>query len=137
MEIKKIKNFKKTAIILCGGKGTRLGSLGKKFQKSLVKVQEKEILWYIIKILKKNKFDQIILPTGYKGKLIKNFLSKNKNFGLDIQCVFTGLNSNIGKRIYKIQNKILSQNILLLNGDAIFDLNLNNIFKDHTKKKRI
>ena len=38
----------KTAIILCGGKGTRLGSIGKKFPKTLVKVQGVEILRYIL-----------------------------------------------------------------------------------------
>ena len=43
----------KTAIILCGGKGTRLGEIGKKMPKTLVKVQEKPILWYILKSLKK------------------------------------------------------------------------------------
>ena len=43
----------RTAIILCGGKGTRLGELGKKTAKTLVKVQGKPILWYILKILKK------------------------------------------------------------------------------------
>ena len=43
-----------TAVILCGGKGTRLGSLGKKkVPKTLVKVQGREILWYILKVLKK------------------------------------------------------------------------------------
>ena len=36
----------KTAIILCGGKGSRLGSLGKKIPKTLVKVQNKEILYH-------------------------------------------------------------------------------------------
>ena len=41
MEIKK-KILKKTAIILCGGKGTRLGKLGKKLPKTLVKIQNKE-----------------------------------------------------------------------------------------------
>ena len=40
---------KKTTVILCGGKGTRLGTLGKKVPKTLVKVQNKEILWYILK----------------------------------------------------------------------------------------
>ena len=39
----------KTAVILCGGKGTRLGSLGKKMPKTLLKVQGKPIIWYIIK----------------------------------------------------------------------------------------
>ncbi len=38
--------MKKSALILCGGKGTRLGVLGKRYPKSLVKIQGKEILWY-------------------------------------------------------------------------------------------
>jgi len=42
----------KCAVVLCGGKGSRLGLLGKKIPKTLVKVQGKEILWYIIKYLK-------------------------------------------------------------------------------------
>ena len=43
----------RSAVILCGGRGTRLGNLGKKTPKTLIKVQGKEILWYIINILKK------------------------------------------------------------------------------------
>ena len=66
-----------TAVILCGGKGTRLGSLGKKVPKTLVKVQGREILWYILKVLKKNHFNHIILPIGYRGTSIKKFCKKN------------------------------------------------------------
>ena len=64
----------KTAIILCGGKGSRLGSLGKKIPKTLVKVQNKEILWYIISFLKSSGFNNIVLPLGYKGNQIKIIL---------------------------------------------------------------
>ena len=123
-----------TAIILCGGKGSRLGNLGKKLPKALLKVQQKEILWYIIKILIKNKFKHLILPTGYKGNLIKNYVKKNK-FKIKIDCINTGQNSNIGFRIAKIIKKVKSENVLLLNGDAIFDLNINLIYKNHLKKK--
>ena len=76
MEIKKTLKEDKAAIILCGGKGSRLGVLGKRLPKSLVQVQKKEILWYIINILSKNKFSHLILPTGYKGNVIKNFVKK-------------------------------------------------------------
>ena len=50
----------KSAVILCGGKGTRLGELGKKMPKTLVKVQNKPIIWYILKSLKKNNFNHFI-----------------------------------------------------------------------------
>ena len=64
----------KTVLILCGGKGTRLGAIGKKTPKTLIKVQGKPIIWYIIKILIKNGFNHFILPIGYKGVQIKNIL---------------------------------------------------------------
>ena len=44
---------KRTAIILCGGLGSRLGQISKKIPKTLVKIQGREILWYIINFLKK------------------------------------------------------------------------------------
>ena len=77
----------RTAIILCGGKGSRLGILGKRLPKSLVQVQNKEVVWYIINILTKNKFNHLILPTGYKGNLIKNYIKKNK---FRLKLVFDG-----------------------------------------------
>ena len=65
----------KTAVILCGGKGTRLGLLGKKIPKSMVKIHNYPIIWYIINILRQNSFNHIILPIGYKGHLIEKYLS--------------------------------------------------------------
>lgn len=125
----------RSAIILCGGRGTRLGLIGKKLPKTLIKIQKKEILWYILKTLKKNNFNHIILPTGYKSNLIKKFISKNSKIIPNIDLVETGINTNIGKRIHLIKEKILSENFLLLNGDAIFDFNINKIFLNHQKKK--
>ena len=68
----------KTAIILCGGKGTRLGVLGKKIPKTLIKIQGKEILWYIINILKIHGFNNFIIPLGYKGNQVKKFFKKKQ-----------------------------------------------------------
>jgi|TARA_B110000114_G_C15060051_1_gene384988 glucose-1-phosphate cytidylyltransferase len=133
MENSKLKEI--TIIILCGGKGSRLGALGKKIPKTLAKVQNKEILWYILNFLKYSGFKNIILPLGYKGKKIQNFLKKYKFSNLNIETINTGVNTNIGKRLYLVRNKIKSENILLLNGDAIFKFNLKNIYKNHCKKK--
>lgn len=126
---------KRTAIILCGGKGTRLGALSKKMPKTLVKIQDKEILWYIINILKMNNFNHFILPIGYKGKKIKKFIEKNFKGDEDIDIFETGLNSSISSRIFKIKKYIKSNDFLLLNGDAIFNFNIDKIYKYHVKKK--
>jgi len=126
----------KTAIILCGGKGTRLGEIGKKIPKTLVMVQKKPILWYILNELLKNQVNHFILPIGHKGNLIKNFLKnfeKKCKHKLLIDTVDTGKNTTIANRIFKVSHKIISDNFLLLNGDAIFDFNLSKIIKNHIK----
>jgi glucose-1-phosphate cytidylyltransferase len=127
----------RTAVILCGGKGSRLGLIGKKMPKTLVKINGRPILWYILNELINNKFNHFILPIGYKGEMIKDYI---KNFFLKkkykIEVIKTGINSSISKRINKIKNKILSNNFILLNGDAIFSFNLNKIYLEHIKKNK-
>lgn len=136
MKKKENKKFRNnTAVILCGGRGTRLGVLGNKLPKTLVKLNNKPILWYILNHLKIHGFQDVILPLGYRGELIKKFLKKNKNFGLNIKMINTGLNTNIGKRLFLISDEIKSKNFLLLNGDAIFRFNLKDIYKNHCAKK--
>jgi len=126
--------LKRTAVILCGGKGSRLGLLGKKIPKCLVSINRKPIIWYILKILMKNNFNHIVIPAGYRSQMIKKYLNNNKDFkDLQIEIIETGLDTTIAKRIFLIKKKIISKNFLLLNGDAIFDLNINKIFKKHIK----
>ena len=130
-----MKNLnQKTAVILCGGKGSRLGSLSKKIPKSMVKINNYPIIWFIIKNLIKNSFNHLILPVGYKGNLIKKYIKTQKDFkNLNIEIVDTGNNTRISKRIFLIKDKIKSKNFLLMNGDAIFDFNLKKIYQDHEK----
>tara|TARA_B100001939_G_C16903695_1_gene601235 strand:- start:205 stop:981 length:777 start_codon:yes stop_codon:yes gene_type:complete len=128
------KNFK-TAIILCGGRGTRLGSISKFIPKSLVKINGRPIIWYIIKNLLKNSFNHFILPVGYKGNLIKKYILKQKDFkNLFIEIINTGENTTIAKRIFLVKNKVISNNFLLMNGDAIFDFDLKKIYNFHKKQ---
>ena len=125
----------KTAVILCGGRGTRLGSITKKIPKSMVKIQNKPIIWYILKSLKKNGFNHFVLPIGYKGKLIKKYLDKNIFDDFNFDILDTGVDTPIAKRVNKIKNFIKSESFILLNGDAIFDINLKKIFNNHIKNK--
>ena len=129
-----------TAVILCGGKGTRLGSLGEKIPKTLVNVEGYPILWYIIFSLIRNSINHLILPLGYKGEMIKKFIKKkfqknNQLFKIDL--IDNVKNTSIAKRINKVKKFIKSKNFVLLNGDAIFDFDLNKIFLNHEKKNTI
>ena len=98
--------LRKTAVILCGGKGSRLGSLGKKIPKTLVKIHSKPIIWYVLNELAKNSFNHFILPLGYKGHLISKYIKSNKHFNkFDIELIYTGENKKISQRIEQIKKK--------------------------------
>jgi len=113
-----------------------MGSQRNQTPKTMIKIQGKEIIWYIINILKKNKFNQIILPLGYKGNMIRKFAKKYKSLFNEVDLINTGENSNIGKRISLVRDKIKSDNFLLLNGDAIFNFDIDKIFKKHQQRKK-
>lgn len=131
----KKKNYN-SAIILCGGKGTRLGILGRKLPKTLIKIMGKPIIWYIMKFLQKNSINHFILPVGYKGEMIKKYFKNNLEFkDVKIDIINTGVSSSIAYRIYKIKKKIISQNFILLNGDAVFNFNIKKFLINHMLAK--
>ena len=83
-----------TAIILCGGKGNRLRPITKFIPKPLVKIKNKEILFYIIKHLFFYNIKDCILAGGYKSNLLQKY-AKNKK----VSVINTGLNADIIQRI--------------------------------------
>ena len=128
------------AVLFCGGKGSRLGSIGKKKNKSLILVHNKPIIFYIISKLLKSNINKIIFPLGYKGGHVKKYVQKQFSNHIDkFIFVNTGVNSEISERLVKIKKYFSKDKIVLLvNGDTIFDFNLLNFVKSHiTSKKKI
>ena len=57
-------------VILCGGKGTRLGNLTKNTPKPLIKVGKKPFLEYLLENISRFGFKEIILLISYKSKFL-------------------------------------------------------------------
>ena len=72
------------ALILVGGKGSRLGKITKKIPKPLLKINKKPFLDYIIKFLLKFKIKKIILLTKFKYQKF-NKIYDRKKFASKIQ----------------------------------------------------
>ncbi len=131
MYIQKIKK-NLTTIILCGGKGQRLKPITNKTPKSLIKIDNKEILTHIIKNVKKYNIDNFLVLTGYKKKKVESFL--RKNFKNKINYLDTGQNTDILRRIKK-GTKFYKDYLLICYGDTLADININKLIKYHFKKK--
>ena len=76
----KLDKFKKnlSTIILCGGKGKRLLPLTKSIPKPLIKIKNKEILFYIIEHLLSFRVNEIFLSVGLQKNYFSNFVKKKR-----------------------------------------------------------
>ena len=127
---------KSRAVILCGGKGSRLGTLTRNIPKPLLKVHGRPLLWYLVLTLLKYGFRYLLFPVGYKGDLIQEFLHKEFD-GLDIsiECVDTGENASIADRLLKIADRIPSgSDFFLVNGDTYFNFDISDMYNFHLKQ---
>lgn len=116
------------AIILCGGKGTRLGHKFKNTNKSLIKIKGKTLISKNINYLMKNKISNIFVVTGHAHQKVEKEVVKN--FNNKIFLNYTGINSSILERINKTIKFIDTFDyILIMNGDSLYKFDLKNIFK--------
>lgn len=131
------KKYKFSAVILCGGLGTRIKEFTNKIPKPMIKIKNRPIIDYIIKKILTSNCSKIILPLGYKGEMIEKYVKKKFKLSLDrIEFVKTGKNTSVSNRIKKIKKKLSNyQSFLLINGDTIFDGNLNKMIKFHNLNK--
>ncbi len=142
--LKIMKNSIKIAdlpvVILAGGLGTRISENKGKLPKALVKIGNKPILYHLIRYFSYFGSKKFIICIGYKGKLINNYFRKNaynKNYkNLDIKLIYTGLNSNTGLRIKKIEKEIKSD-FFLTYCDGLTNLNLKKLLKVYKNNKKI
>lgn len=124
-------------VILCGGKGTRLGFETKIIPKPMAKIDSNPIILHIINYYKRFGFKEFILAIGYKGKIIKDYF-KRKNSSLQIKCVDTGTNTLTGGRLLKLKKYLINdEHFMLTYGDGLTNQNLNKLKDFHIKKKKI
>ena len=119
-------------MILCGGKGSRLGNIGKKIPKSLLLLNKKPILGYIIENLIKNGFNEIHISGYYKISKIYTYIKKFKN--KNIKCHNDG-DISILQRISKNLKKT-KRDLLVCYGDEIANIDYNKIIKKHYFSKK-
>jgi NDP-sugar pyrophosphorylase family protein len=72
------------AVILAGGKGTRLKPYTTVFPKPLMPLGDKPILEIVIGQLKSHGFDEAIITVGHLAELIMTFFGDGSKFGVKI-----------------------------------------------------
>lgn len=121
------------AVIMAGGKGTRLSSVLKDIPKPMVPLEEKPLLEYQIENLKENGIDNIILVVGHLGSVIKEHFGDGRKFGVSITYYEENIPLGTAGALFFLKEK-LEDDFILLFGDLFVNVNFKRFYQYHKKK---
>ena len=124
------------AVILAGGRGTRLSEETQMRPKPMLKIGEKPVLWHIMKIFSHYNINDFVICCGYRGEIIKEYF-ENISEKWNIDLVDTGLDTMTGGRIKRIQKYIDNKRFFLLYGDDLKSANIPELLNFHIKNKKL
>jgi mannose-1-phosphate guanylyltransferase len=122
------------ALILAGGKGTRLRPLTVYTPKPIVPVVNRPFLLYQLDILSKAGITDVTLSLSYQPNKIEDLLGDGSDFGVNLRFVTEP--SPLGTAgAYKFAANDIRDTTIVLNGDILTDVDLAKIVELHRSKK--
>lgn len=146
------------AVILCGGRGTRIREASEVLPKPMLPIGNRPLLWHIMKIYSYYGIKDFILCLGYKGWLIKEFFlnyrakvsdvtvtldgqdsviyhqGQKEELDWKITLVETGDNSQTGARVWAARKYLEDCDMFSLTyGDGVADINIKSLIQSHKK----
>ena len=146
-------------VILAGGKGTRIAEESQLRPKPMVEIGGKPILWHIMKGYSFYGIHEFIICAGYKQEYIKEWFAQYFIHTSDVTFDFTkgnkitihqehaepwivtvvdtGLETQTGGRIKRVQPYIGDNTFLMTYGDGVSDVNIPEVIKFHQEHKKL
>lgn len=146
-------------VILCGGKGTRIGNEANYIPKAMVKVGHQPIVWHVMKRYSLAGYKDFILALGLKGEIIRDYFTKYSSYTTDIRVslkdgkveeftqhqendwkvtlVDTGDLALSGARIQRCKKYIEDEDFMVTYSDSIANVDIKKLLLFHKKLKKI
>lgn len=148
------------AVILAGGRGTRISEESHLRPKPMVEIGDKPILWHIMKIYASHGINDFIICLGYRGYVIKEFfanyyLHASSSVTFDfatggivyeqagsepwrVTLVETGLETQTGGRLKRIQPWVKDEKAFCVTyGDGLSDVDISSLIAHHEREGRL
>jgi glucose-1-phosphate cytidylyltransferase len=114
-----------TAVILCGGRGTRLQEHVPALPKPLVEVGGRPIVWHVVSIYAAQGIRRVLLLTGFRSGLVAEFAARaDWPHGVRVECVDTGLDTPTGGRLWRVRDELSAAPFLATYADGVADIDL-------------
>jgi len=145
-------------VILAGGMGTRLAEETEIRPKPMVEIGGRPILWHIMKLYAHYGHKEFYIALGYKGDVIKHYfmdyaaISTGLTVDLStgqmqmhgdgtedwrVHLIDTGLNTNTGGRLKRLQAWLQNEPFLATYGDGVSNIDLDSLVRFHQSQKRV
>lgn len=125
------------ALILAGGKGTRLAELTKNLiPKPMVVINGKTILERAVMQLKRYGVTDIFMSVGFLNEKIRDHFGNGEKFGVKIEYIVENEPLGSGGALFFVKDKIKSD-LIVCPGDVIFDVNFNKLVEYHRQKNAL
>lgn len=123
---------------MAGGRGTRITSVASDIPKPMIKIGDKPVLEHELECLRSQGFTDIIITVSHLGQIIMDYFgdgskvspATGKPFGVHIEYYFEKEPLGNAGALFKIKEK-LTEDFLLLNADALFDVDFNRFVDYH------
>lgn len=120
-------------IIMAGGRGTRIAAVASDIPKPMIKVNGKPVLEHEIACLKAQGFTELIITVGYLGQMIMEYFGDGSKFGVNIRYFVEESPLGNAGALFMLREQ-LTEDFLLLNADAVFDVDFQRMVDFHRKK---
>ncbi len=124
-------NFPERAVILAGGKGTRLAPYTAVIPKPLMPVGDMPILEIVLRQLKKAGIRRVTIATGHLSHLIRTFFGDGRQYGLYIDYLVETKALGTAGPLALLSD--LTEPFLVMNGDVLTDLDYRKLWHFHGK----
>lgn len=124
------------AVIMAGGKGTRISSVASDIPKPMIRIEGKPVLEHEIECLRKQGFTDLIITVSHLGHIIMKYFGNGEKFGLHIEYYEEKEPLGNAGALFKIKDR-LTEDFLLLNADAVFDVDFNRMVSYHKEKNAV
>jgi len=146
------------AVILAGGKGTRLSEETSLKPKPMVEIGAMPILWHIMKIYSAHGVNDFLICCGYKEHLVKEYFSNyflhrsDVTFDMTtnkmevhrqeaepwrVTLVYTGLETMTGGRLKRVKTYIGQESFCFTYGDGLSNVNITQLIQYHKSQRKL
>jgi len=123
------------AIIIAGGKGTRLAPLTDTLPKALVPIDEQNLTEHVLEILKKHGITDVTLSLAHMSDKVKEYFENNKPEGVNLS--YLEEKEPMGTAgpllLLKQSGNIPDEDFLMLNGDNLYSMDISDMIEFHKK----